>query len=740
MTLNELKLIRKIVPIVFLLAISCKNNEQESVFTYETGNDWPVYGGNKAGNRYSPLDQINLGNVQDLEVAWEYDVRMDDGEDSLLARSKRAIQCQPIVVDGTLFGTMPDLRLFAVDGATGEEKWVFNPDKYDQNFFLNSNRGVVYWQKGGDKRILYTASSKLYAVNAMTGKGINDFGESGSVDLFQGVLDDREVDVSSAVLSATSPGVVYENIFIVGSSVKEGGNGLPGTIRAFDVITGELLWAFHTVPKPGEVGYDTWPENAYREVGGANSWGGLSVDETRGVVYFGTGSPTSDFYGGNREGQNLFGNCIVALDAKTGRLKWYYQTIHHDLWDRDHPCQPNLTSIAYDGKVVDILVQTTKDGLVYVLNREDGTPIFPVEEVSVPTENALPGESPWPTQKQPTKPAPLSNQVFTEDLVTDLSPESHAYVKEFFDKYETHNKFLPPSESGTLLYGYSGGAEWGGNAIDQEGIFYQNANNDVWVLEMINYEEQQKMMTSVSLGKGLYLANCAVCHGEDRKGSGDIFPSLIDVGSRLSRKEIGSLLWHGGARMPAFKKLDDIQRGAIISFILDLPPTNDHLKEKKPTVSEADSIDKKKKFGFQPKFVVRKWKPLLDQDGYPASKRPWGTLNAIDLSTGEYLWRVPLGEYPELAKKGINATGTDSYGGPIVTSGGLIFIAGTKDEKIRAFDKKSGKVVWAYQLSAGGFATPVSYMVDGTQYIAIAAGGGRNQKLGENYMAFALKK
>jgi quinoprotein glucose dehydrogenase len=720
--------------------IGCTNSETASStnVSMQVGKDFPVYGGNKAGNRYSPLDQINKDNVKDLEVVWMYNAA-ETTEEGEKGRPKQ-IQCQPIVVDGVLYGTTPGLKLFAVNARTGKQLWKFEPGSDEGKYNINTNRGVVYWENARNKRILYTVGSRLFSINANNGSLDKKFGNSGVVDLRAGLLSE-DYDLDALIVNATSPGVVYENTLVLGSSVSESGNAAPGHIRAFDVVTGELKWVFYTIPKPGEVGYDSWPEEAYKEVGGANSWSGVVLDEERGVVYLGTGSPSSDFYGGNRKGKNLFGNCVIALDAETGELKWYFQTIHHDLWDRDLPSPPNLTTINNDGNRVDVVVQVTKDGLVYVLNRDTGESIFPVEERPVPTEG-LPGEHPYPTQKFPAKPDPLSHQVFTEDLITDLSPESHEYVKDIYNQYRADHKFTPPSTEGTLAFGYSGGAEWGGNAIDPDGILYQNSNNDPWVLQLIDTTTQNKAFASLSKGNGLYLKNCASCHGEDRKGSGSEFPTLENIAAKLSKEEINAILETGSGRMPSFQHISAQDREAIAGYLLNLKesPSDSHRGSSKikTELKESESTSKKK-FGFQPKYVIKIWKKLTDQDGYPGIKPPWGTLNAIDLNTGEYLWRVPLGEYPELSERGIPITGTESYGGPVATAGGIVFIAGTKDERIRAFDKKTGKVLWEYQLPAGGFATPITYEIDGKQYVVIAAGGARGQQPGGNYVAFSLK-
>ena len=700
------------------------------------GKDWPIYGGNKAGNRYSPLNQINTNNVSTLKVAWMYNAAEPIlGNDSLKSRPKQ-IQCQPIVVDGILYGTSPDLKLFALKAGTGEQLWKFEPLKNVQKF--NVNRGVSYWENGADKRILYSVGSSLYAIDALNGKPVINFGHNGIVDLREGLLPLPNQDPMALSIENTSPGVIYKNTFVIGSSLSELGDAAPGHVRAYDVVSGKLKWVFHTIPQPGEFGYDSWPKEAYTKIGAANNWSGLVVDEKRGMIYFGTGSASSDFYGGERAGTNLFADCIMALHAETGKMEWFYQTIHHDLWDRDLPSPPNLTTLPHEGKMVDVVVQTTKDGLVYVLDRDKGTSIFPVEERPVPT-NGLPGEHPWPTQKYPLIPSPFSHQIFTEADITNISPEAHDFVRAQYLQFHSDNKFTPPSESGTLLFGYSGGAEWGGNAIDPEGILYQNANDEPWILKMMDTAARNKEIASVSHGNALYLMSCAACHGQDRSGSGTLLPSLIDIGKKRTAGEIESIIKSGSGRMPSFQQLPENDRHEIVNFLLNpkagspIKVLNEHGEDNKI------GGNKDKAFGFKPAYINKVWKKLTDQDGYPGVKPPWGTLNAIDLKTGDYLWRIPLGEFPELTKKGIPITGTENYGGPLATAGGLIFIAATKDERIRAFEKKTGKLLWEYQLPAGGFATPITYEINGKQYLVIAAGGARGSKPGGNYIAFSLK-
>jgi quinoprotein glucose dehydrogenase len=723
------------IPLLMLI-MSCKHKEATLM---QTGKDYPVYGGNKAGNRYSPLDEINAANVTNLQVAWMYNAAETPDSTGSKPQRPKQIQCQPIVVNGVLYGTTADLKLFALDAGTGKQLWKFEPSKDTKRYnVINVNRGVAYWTNGEDKRILYSAGSNLFCVNADNGQLVNNFGQNGVVDLHEGLAPDSNYDVSQLSVTSNTPGIVYKNLLIIGSAVPESGDAAPGNVRAFDIITGKLKWGFHTVPRPGEFGYDTWPKDAWKNIGAANNWSGLTLDEKRGVVYFGTGSPSSDFYGGNREGKNLFSDCIMALDAATGKMKWYYQTIHHDLWDRDIPCPPNLATIKHNGKMEDVVVQSTKDGVIYVLNRDNGTSIFPVEERSVPTDG-LPGEHPWPTQKYPVKPLPLSHQIFTEADITNLSPESNAYVLEEYKKYRTDNKFTPQNTKGTLLFGYSGGAEWGGNAISPDGILYQNSNDDPWITQLIDTATRNKEFASLSTGNILYLMNCAACHGEDRKGSSTEFPNLVNIGKKRTINEIQNIVKTGSGRMPSFQRLSDEERTAIVHYLLNMPSTiKPQVFSEHSTTAPSPEI-KNKEFGFKPAYVNKVWKKLTDQDGYPGIKPPWGTLNAIDLNTGDYLWKVPLGEYPELTKKGIPITGTENYGGPLATAGGLVFIAATQDEKFRAFDKRTGKVVWEYQLPAGGFATPITYEVDGKQYIVLAAGGARGGKAGGNYVAFTLK-
>ena len=708
--------------------------------------DWPTYGGNPAGNRYSPLSQINLENVSRLQPAWTFDT----GENKNLSADDRGmdIQCQPIVVNGVLYGTTPKHKLFAINAATGKQLWRFDPcaDPNKKPRF-HPLRGVTYWADGDDRRILYSSGPTLYAINAKTGAVIRSFGTNGMVDLHEGLGDAQTLGHETASLSIrnTTPGVIYRDLIIVGSSVSEGGDAPPGHIRAFNVRTGKLAWVFHTIPLPGEYGYETWMTDSYRKLGGANCWAGMVVDEKRGIVYAGTGSPSVDFYGGARAGQNLFANCVLALDASTGKRIWHFQTVHHDLWDRDLPCPPNLITVMHEGRRVEAVAQATKDGYVFVFDRDTGKPLFPVNEVAVPNYPALPGEKPWPTQPVPTKPAPFCMQELTEATITDRTPEARAYVLERFRNSRKGNKYLPPSEEGSLIFGMGGGAEWGGTAADPDGVFYVNSNNMLWWLKMRN--TQQPEGVALTRGASLFNTNCAVCHavpGQDRAiaQTQQAYPDLTNVGKRLDKKQIHALLTTGRGRMPSFQHIAQQDREAIVEFLLNpAAKPNAALSASSDIHSSVVSAPRTQgsDFPYQSPYLNNGNTQFRDQDNYPAIKPPWGTLNAIDLNTGEYVWQVPLGEYPELVRKGLTQTGTENHGGPLVTAGGLVFIAATYDEKLRAFDKKTGKVVWEYKLPAGGFATPITYSVNGRQYVAIAAGGTRyGLKPGGSYVAFAL--
>ena len=707
-------LIRSTVLLVLYapVILSCKKDDQ----SYST---WSVYRGDLGNSAYSSLDQINTNNVNQLEVAWTY--HTGDAETG----NRSAIQCNPIVVNGKMYVTSPKLKLIALDASTGSELWKFDP--FDSIEATGVNRGVTYWEENTDKRIYFSAGPYLYAVNADDGTLVLSFGNKGKVDLREGL--GRES--SKLAVWATTPGVIYKGLLIQGTALGEGYDAAPGFIRAYDVKTGKIIWTFHTIPQPGEFGYDTWSENAYKEVGGTNNWAGMSLDEKRGIVYAPTGSPAFDFYGGNRKGKNLFGNCLLAIDAGTGKLKWHYQLVHHDLWDYDLPAPPNLFTMQLDGKKIDAVAQVTKMGMVFVFDRETGEPIFPIEERPVPSSSLL-GEEVWPTQPFPTKPVPFVRHVLSENDITDITPESTAFIKEKLNGAKIGTIYNPPGTEGVLQFpGTRGGAEWGGASVDpQHGIMYVNANEIAMLIKMKQLDINEEETELAALGQRVYtLNNCTMCHGADRAGT-NVFPNLKDLAKRTNEKQVATLLKSGKGQMPAFPNLSDKELDGLIAFLF-AKTTNAATKPESKEVSKGSTY----------RYVHDGWNVLLDQSGYPGLKPPWGTLNAIDLNKGEILWQVPLGEYPELTQKGIPTTGTHNLGGPAVTAGGLVFIGATKDENFRAFDKATGKIVWTYKLPAGGYATPSVYEIAGKQYVVIAAGGGGKvgSPSGDAYVAFTLK-
>lgn len=698
----------------FLLFHSCAEKDNPK---FQTGSNWPVYLGNKHNTHYSPLDQINANNVSQLEVAWEFKAGDADPD------GRTQIQCNPIIIDGILYASSPKLKIFALDAATGEQKWIYDP-AISTNFSMNVNRGLVYWEDGDDRRIFFAAGPYLFALNADTGFPIQTFGRFGKASLKSRLGEWAQ----KLYVVSTTPGIIHNDLLILGTRVSEGALAAPGYIRAYNVRTGVVEWTFRTIPKPGEYGYETWPEDAYTRIGGANSWSGFALDEERGIVFVPTGSASYDFWGGNRKGANLFANCLIALDANTGKRIWHFQTVHHDVWDRDLPSPPNLVTVNHDGKDIDAVAQVTKSGFVFLFERETGEPLFPIEERPV-QQTDLDGEETWPTQPFPVKPPPFSGQSLTMENVTNISKESHDFIAGILANVRTGEQFIPPSREGTIVYpGFDGGGEWGGSAFDPgSNILYTNANEMAWVLTMVDLNPGASEKP-LSLGESTYQANCAMCHGPDMLGDPTgTYPSLVGVGNKLPESEILNIVNNGKNFMPGWKHLGENRIKSVIEFISG-----------KQESIDPHTIGLEDNKGVVP-FSHTGYNRLFDPFGYPAMKPPWGTLNAIDLDKGEILWQVPLGEFEELTKKGIPKTGTENYGGPVVTSGGLIFIGASQDEYFRAFDKKTGKEVWKYKLPAGGYATPSTYEVNGKQYVVIACGGGKmGTKAGDSYIAFAL--
>lgn len=710
---------RSIAVVLVLAAAGCTATTADEC---DGGDDWPSYHGDPGGTHYSCLKDINTENVSRLGVAWTYDTDESLGEGMLASD----MQSNPLVIGGRLFFVSPKGRLISLNAATGRELWTFDPAGGAKVSSRQRLRGVSWWRDGSLSRILFTFRGRLFAVDAATGKPARAFGTGGSVDLRAGI--DR--DPSTLSVTNVSPGLVWRDSIIMGST----GN-TPGHIRAFDVRSGKLRWAFHTIPRPGEPGYETWPKDAWKTAMGANNWAGMALDDKRGMVFVplaSAGMVDKDFYGADRLGENLFANALVALDAATGKRLWHFQTVRHDLWDRDLPAPPTLVTLERNGRKIDAIAQITKSGFVYVLDRLTGKSLFPIEEVpAIPSD--VPGEEAAASQIRPGMPAPFARQRLTADMLTLRTPEAHDAVAKTFATVRSRGLWDPPSEQGTIILpGLDGGGEWGGAAFDPEtGLLYVNSNEMAWILEL----RKRPPIVVGNSGRAVYLNNCAVCHREDRTGSPPEFPSLVDIGNRLPLIEMFMIVAGGAGRMPAFRgTLGEDQVGAVINYLRtgeSGATTVDGGPRKKAPLPEQAALP----------YVFDGYTKFLDPEGYPAIAPPWGTLNAIDLDSGEYAWKIPFGEYPELVASGVKNTGSENYGGAIVTAGGLLFIGATAyDNKFHAYDKRTGTLLWEATLPAGGNATPATYRVDGRQYVVIAAGGGKNPKVkpGSKIVAFAL--
>jgi glucose dehydrogenase len=588
--------------------------------------EWRSYGRDAGGSRHSPLSQITRSNVGRLAQAWVY----HHGEPGPApGREGPAFESTPLVIGDLLYFTSPAGRVIALDPESGAERWTFDP-KLARPEGSARHRGVAYWESRGDRRIFAgTLDGRLVALDALTGRPKTDFGANGQIQLAAG-------------LSLRSPPAIFRNLVITGSSAPEfPGMGPGGDVRAFDARTGRQVWEFHTVPQAAESGNDTWEGEAWRGRTGANVWSMMAVDEARGLVFLPIGSASYDFYGGDRKGQNLYANCVVALDAATGRVRWHFQTVHHDLWDYDVPAQPVLVTVRHGGRRVDAVAQVSKTGFVYLLDRETGRPLFPVEERPVPPSR-VPGEAAWPTQPFPVKPPPLARILpVTRSELSDVTPEARRYCEALFDRVESGGIFTPHGEKLTVVFpGNLGGATWSGAAFDPS--------------------------------------------------SGYLFVNVNELGA------VGEMRKDAAA---GYRRASDLPRGEYARF----------------------------------------W----DEKRWPCQKPPWGTLNAVNLHDGSIAWRVPLGIVEQLAARGLRDTGTPSLGGSIVTAGGLVFIAGTNDSRMRAFDTRTGAALWETTLPASGHATPMTYLGprSGKQFVAIAAGGGGylSPTYSDALVAFALK-
>ncbi len=677
-----------------------------SLMVAQTHSTWSDYGGASDAAQYSSLAQINRTNVNRLKVAWSYPT--GDGNKYLF---------NPIVVDKTMYVLAHDHSIVALDATTGKELWVY---RTDPKTTLITNRGINYWESAdrSDRRLLFAANNFLQEIDARTGKTILDFGENGRVDLREGLGRNPE---SLSLVQSTTPGRVFEDLLILGSATNEEYESGPGDIRAYNVRTGRLAWIFHTVPHPGEFGYETWPKDAWKGVGGANAWSGLSVDAKRGIVFIPTASPKYNFYGADRPGANLFGDCLIALNARTGKLIWYFQMVHHDIWDYDNGTAPMLLTVRHNGKMVDAVAQAGKEGFVWVFNRETGEPLWPIEERPVPKSD-MPGEVTSPTQPFPSKPPPFARQAFTvKDLSPFMDPEEREQLLKQMEGARNQGLFTPPGVTDTVeMPGNNGGANFQGAAVDPEhGVLFVVSKDlpSMLKLELNATEAVAAGSSAEEKGRAVYQSDCILCHGAGLAGQPPAVPSLVDVRSRLTPDQIRALVTHGRGLMPASSKLDDANLDSLLAYLSHPERATASMVNnpvpKSETVSTSlppEKLHYRSSFGF-----------MFTSSGLPAIAPPWTTLTAYDLNQGTIEWQVPLGEVPELAEKGFKNTGSHfPKTGPVVTAGGLIF-TGTRDREVRALDSATGKVLWEAEVGAAIEGMPAVYQIDGREYVVFCA-------------------
>jgi quinoprotein glucose dehydrogenase len=660
--------------------------------TRETFLTWHRSHGDNGGMRYSALDQINLGNVTNLQRAWIY--HSADGSNNL--------QCNPIIVGEIMIAPTPGKCVVGINAETGREVWRFRPEGRP------AFRGLIYWPGTGNakERALFCAGKNLYAVDPKTGEALTNFGQAGRTPL--------PGRAQGGFGAATAGPAIFQQIIVVPGFEKD--------VWGFDLVTGKLLWTFHTVPHPGEFGYETWDRT---EEYGANCWTGMAMDDVRGIAYISTGGPKPNFIGVGHLGDDLFSNCLIALDARTGRRLWHFQEIPHDLWDRDISAPPNLATITRDGKRVDVVAVTTKNAETLLLDRVSGKPIFPFRMRRAPTSD-LPGELTAPYQPNPELPEPFGKMEFAAADLTDRTPEAAEFARAQFKSVTTG--FFRPASLGhpNLYYGMDGGAEWSGACVDPEtGRLYVSANRLGWLISVFRDDDPpEDSAAPKSHGRVVYETACAQCHGLNKMGIG-VAPPLRGLRFRLNDADIIRQVRTGTNGMTSFPNMSEPDLKALTDYLLlrEGGAPGPSMKSERPHYS----------FTGYPRF--------LDNEGYPASKPPWGTLNCLDLNSGKLVWSVPLGEYPALTAEGVPKTGTENYGGAIVTAGGLLFCSGTRDSKIRAFDKQTGAELWSGKLPWVGSAPPATYSINGRQFVVIASTGnklGKQDEYGDAYVAFAL--
>jgi quinoprotein glucose dehydrogenase len=688
--------------------------------------EWPDYAGSPEGSRYVDLKQITKANVGKLDVAWTYPY----AETSF----------NPIVAHGIIYTKARNKSLVAIDATTGKEIWIHDGL---QNM---TERGMNYWESkdGKDRRLIFSVADYLQEIDANTGKSIRTFGDNGAVDLREGL----RRDINYMRIQSGTAGKVFENLVIEGSATGEGYFSPPGDLRAYDVLTGKLVWQFHTVPHPGEPGYETWPKDAWKYIGGVNDWGEFSIDSARGIGYFPLGSATFDYYGADRVGNDVYANCLVALDIRTGKLLWYYQTVHHDLWDYDNVAAPMLTTIKKDGKNVDIVAQAGKTGWLYVFDRVNGKPIWPIPETPVPHETDVPGEVVSPTQPVPSMPPPFNRHSFT---VADVNPyiltaDERQKLIDRISKAKFQGAFTPIGFVDTIhMPGNHGGANWGmTSANPTNGMVYVTSFEVPAILKLIPGREVGANRAAANTpGAAVYARNCAMCHGVGRQGQAGTVPPLTGISSRLSKSEIQATIMNGKGQMPSFHELtvDDVdslltylsaadQRGGggPIRFVgpTDFPPGP--LVETGPTAKRPDMAGKQGGMLDYPADDTQAPKERYVMDGYGllpgAMQPPYTTLTAYDLNNGSIKWQIGLGDdYRVVKEAGIHGTGAAQLGqknSTIITSTGLV-ITNAPDRKIHFYDADSGKELRAIPLGANSAGSPSMYELNGKQYLLVTA-------------------
>jgi len=659
---------------------------------------WSDYGGSADSMQYSALEQITKSNVNQLELAWFYPVPDRKGNFGF----------NPIVVDSVMYVLGPNNAIVALAAGTGQPIWAHVVEGGGPG-----NRGINYWESKdrSDRRLIFGAGGALRAIDARTGEAIKTFGDDGRVNMREGTP--RPLGGPSG-----TPGRVFENLFITGSNTGEGYGSAPGDLRAFDVITGKLVWTFHTIPHPGEFGYETWPEGAWRWAGGANAWGEISIDERRGIAYFPLGSPTHDMFGGDRKGANLFGNSLLALDARTGKRLWHFQTVHHDLWDYDLTTAPKLLTVRRNGKLVDIVAQPTKFGLLYVFDRVTGAPLWPIEERPVPKSD-VPGEESWPTQPFPTNPPPFARLTFgIEDINPHVDEAEQQRLRGILQNARNEGLFTPQTLTRDQISvpGELGGSNWGGSAADPTtGMLYVRSADQPAIHRL--RAPGAGGGSPPQRGRAVYQQFCELCHGQpEPTGIRSMDRSTVINLAALGSDRIMQKIRAGQGQMPPFPEatLSAQQLDVLMVYLAD-PPAGDGEGPRPPSLPAIEGITR---------YTGPLGSMFQAANGLPAISPPWAQIVAYDLNEGTIKWRAPLGTVRALAAKGIKDTGNAQRvhrNGPVVTAGGLIFIGTNADGTVRAFDKDTGKVLWARELDANPEGLAAVYEVGGRQYVVFCA-------------------